>query len=332
MYIANMLLQNLAGSAPNLPKVEEYERLNERSTKNGMHRRGRGGAHFIFLVGLEGTGHHLYSKIVMKSPSMKKLIEWKLAQRIVTFQKNLFNNDEKHRGIFSALCDEEGLRQRQGERPLAQLEHWLKFIDASIRSKNISVPTKGNNPKNDFIAVPLNFRKNGGSGLQSYPNHGGACRSMQYPHLDMLYEACDSADVDCSHIFLYRDLHETLRSTTMHRDFMPLHSQLGTFLLMSSVIFTQMTTWRDRLLTCWNYNDFSTATDLGSIFGWEDPDRFRSFYTQIFDKNVSANMSTEDRFRVVPEEYSAYMRSLERTQNQILQICENEQSDAERLV
>lgn len=51
------------------------------------------------------------------------------------------------------------------------------------------------------------------SGMMSYPNMKGKCRSLNYPSLDLLYQACDRANVDCGHVLLHRPAKDVLEST-----------------------------------------------------------------------------------------------------------------------
>lgn len=57
--------------------------------------------------------------------------------------------------------------------------------------------------------------------MVSYPNFMEACRDSQYPVLELLYAACDEANVRCSHVYLHRDPLEVLRSTTFKKSFNP---------------------------------------------------------------------------------------------------------------
>ena len=135
----------------------------------------------------------------------------------------------------------------------------------------------------------------------SYPLLHGPCRFLQYPVLDIFYEACDAAGVRCQHAMSFRDPYRTLRSTSMNRNFASRHVQLQTLHSMLGIIQGQMLSHPDRNVACWESDKGADggAGDLGALFGWKNPAKFGEFYNKIFLEPSA--LSEEDRLEITKE-------------------------------
>ena len=58
-------------------------------------------------------------------------------------------------------------------------------------------------------------------GMVSYPNYNEVeCRQLNYPNLNLWYKACDMVpNVECSHVYIYRNPIDVIKSTCVKRDF-----------------------------------------------------------------------------------------------------------------
>ena len=59
---------------------------------------------FQFLVGVEGTGHHLYQKLYQNSPAYRRLEKYDLLDDVLELRMSLYNKKFPNRGLWSAIC------------------------------------------------------------------------------------------------------------------------------------------------------------------------------------------------------------------------------------
>jgi hypothetical protein len=61
--------------------------------------------------------------------------------------------------------------------------------------------------KSPLLSFPVNTLPAPGTGVTvgmvSYASFGGSCRKLNNPSLDLFYNACDKAQVDCRHVDMY---------------------------------------------------------------------------------------------------------------------------------
>ena len=108
------------------------------------------------------------------------------------------------------------------------------------------------------------------------------CRLLQYPNLDILYEACDLAGVSCSHIMIYRDPYKVLRSTVDKRHYEGKHQQIVTLTEMLHILQSQMESHPHRLAACWDFDEAAkSAFPVALLFGWDQMIKFTNFYQPL---------------------------------------------------
>lgn len=98
---------------------------------------------FQFLVGLEGTGHHLHQKLYKGSPAHKRLKAYDLLDDVNNLLKSLWNREKPSEGLWSATCalaDEDESKwwkqeneSTDGERLFKNLVGHLKSLEAKAR-------------------------------------------------------------------------------------------------------------------------------------------------------------------------------------------------------
>jgi hypothetical protein len=178
---------------------------------------------FVFLAGLEGTGHHLYEKLYQEESTKLKDIfndgEIMLRDDLTKLQFSLYNDRAPEMALFTGHL---GYLQRQihvngtmvFDSIVQQLHatnrkvlYWLDkiSIDSPWRVGGGSPNSSTYNMVNATFPIPLNGLSARGYGMMSYPNYKLPMRPLQYPDLHLLYRACAAANVSCGHVYLHRD-------------------------------------------------------------------------------------------------------------------------------
>jgi hypothetical protein len=194
------------------------------------------------------------------------------------------------------------------------------------------------------IALPVNtLQASSSSGEMSYPNYHGECRKLNFPNIDLWYQTCQQAQVDCYHVYLYRDPYAIFKSTTIHRQHNHNNNnrdKLATIHLyttLQTVIMAQLMQWSDRTLGCLgmldNYNNYTNTNDndndwwetIRMIFGWKNRTSFDQHVKNKFYKprhRHSVIMTkTEKEDLVPPSLLQPYMDSWLRSHQQTIQLC-----------
>jgi hypothetical protein len=178
---------------------------------------------FVFLAGLEGTGHHLYEKLYQEESTKLKDIfndgEIRLRDDLTKLQFSLYNDRAPEQALFSGhlgylkgqihvngtmIFDSIVQQLRATNRKVL---YWLDkiSIDSPWRVGGGPTSTATYNATNVTFPIPLNGLSARGYGMMSYPNYLLPSRPLQYPDLHLLYRACVAANVSCGHVYLHRD-------------------------------------------------------------------------------------------------------------------------------
>ena len=291
---------------------------------------------FQFLMGVEGTGHHLHRDIYKQSPMHKRLNNYGLEPDMMRLTLSLWNRKQPLDGLFSAMSaisennkDEWWLEEDtdvDGERLFDNLVGHLKRIEHKARRGIQSDKTIA--PGTDLV-IAINSgsigTRNKVSPYLSYPLLFGPARALQYPDLDIIYEACSTAGVRCQHAVSYRDPYRVLKSTSMNRQFSSRHIQLQTLNSMLKIVQGQMLSHPDRLVACWESDEGLSGgvQDLGRLFGWADSKSFDDFYSQLFVEPKA--LSDEERMEITQDKkLEIYMRSMVRSMDTIKALCQKQ--------
>lgn len=177
-------------------------------------------------------------------------------------------------------------------------------------------------------------------GQGSFPTFKGDCRKLNYANLDLWYEACTLARVDCRHVFLYRDPYAILKSTTARRRFNPtMLSAIHLYTSHLSVIMALLAAHPDKTIGCWGLLDASPLsskndedlpggwTNFYQLLGWDTHQEFQDTLAPIYHPSRTNNsMSDEEKKQVVSDKLAPYLRSFYRRHEATIALCQQEVS------
>ena len=258
---------------------------------------------FVFFMGLEGTGHHLIADMAQYSPLVERLRQDHIHPELtVPLVRSLFD-DDTHHGLMDAHCKpladinaspvnmetrkhwnsqpwkknhphrrylqsgDGNFEKRNGNDNLLQRTvQALQAIESAATSKTIFPINVWYNTKDDqeFAA----------SGMMSYPNMKSKCRNVNYPSLDLLYQACDGAKVDCGHVFLHRNAQDVLESTWSRgfHEGQTLLSAIHLYNTQLQIQIAQLYRHADRTMGCVSLlsQDLSSLKDISKWLEYTD--------------------------------------------------------------
>ena len=186
------------------------------------------GPTLVFIMGIEGTGHHMLSSLLEHSPNMKTAHDLGMCKELNNTNTLFFDPaPHKHKrasstkGMFNPRS---GVRSFSADviydnavSNMVTIRHKFKKwrqeqTKEEGESENVSSVNKPFN-------IAINANSCNGASQLSYPDFAGQDRSLQNFNLDVFYEMCTSAKVKCSHLYIYRDPYDVLKSTTYNRKF-----------------------------------------------------------------------------------------------------------------
>ncbi|KAG7369595.1 hypothetical protein IV203_027341 [Nitzschia inconspicua] len=325
---------------------------------------------FIFFIGLEGTGHHLLKGIVSQSPAVDRLRQLHVHYELTTQLQEALHHEKRKNGLFNVHCqpdqDKINTTEIQGRvvDVLRQIHQRVLTTkqDGTLLTHNddgVIIQQQQQRPQQPrrtddrgfthpsrLTALPINtLQASTSSGEMSYPNYHGDCRKLNFPNMDLWYHACRAAQVDCQHVYIFRDPYAILKSTTVHRDHNGKHKLAAIHLYTSlqTVILAQLMTWPDRTLGCMgmldgnNHYNHSHNTDddddddepvpvvdwwetIRIIFGWKNRTSFDHHVKKKFFKPRHA-MTPQQRHELVPPTLQPYMDSWMRIHDKTIRLC-----------
>jgi len=150
----------------------------------------------VFLVGLEGSGHHLMTNVLGRVCQSGGVF----CPSVCPIADTLYN---------SIGCASTASEYERGVESLRNAMDALAFTLDGFRGGGDT--------------VLLNFHDCPGRtyhvGMMSFPNYHGSDKPLQYVDLRLLAEEAERINVDLRMIYLGRPAKDILVSTTMHRDF-----------------------------------------------------------------------------------------------------------------
>ena len=258
---------------------------------------------FLFLIGLEGTGHHLYSELVHQSPSFEKLP----AQQMIQLQQSLYHHQNKEQSLWGAHCGK--------EQTINATIVMMNRVVANLKALDQAVDST--------VTIPINGPKypNTGFGMMSYPSYSSHDRQgnqrfalTKYPTMELLYHACQAAKVTCGHVYLHRDPFQVLTSTTKKRHFHTIPEALHIYTTMLLVIHSQLVTFPNHFIACWDYS-FSPPSVLGELLGWQTTNDFHRV-TQTLYRPSLTNMSS-----LQVDKSDPFLQAMYRAHEQVKKLC-----------
>jgi len=289
---------------------------------------------FVLFLGIEGTGHHFWQDLVKESPMYDDVKAYGLHP---TFTKTLTGSLYSHKksrgkGLWSAPCKwADSDPQPNGTAIRIELVATLQAM-----KERVVVVVRQNNEgdsatkKEKMITFPVNFLATGDDfGVASYPGFLKPCRSLQYPNLDIWYDVCVEANVQCQHVYLYRDPYAVIRSTTDNRNINK--DKLEAIHLYTTMLYTlyaQLSIFPDRLAGCWDYEK-AISTDLpykevNDILGFPDDKALAHAIHKVY--RPRPGLTEADKRNIVPLDFTVHMNSLSRIHDSVVNLCKHQRA------
>lgn len=280
--------------------------------------------HFVLFLGLEGVGHHLISKLVGISQAKQDMVSLKMHPTHTTKLYNLLFQSEQAgspgKALFSSPCRKK--KSKTLPPNVTKIEGQLVTLMQQMKSNA--------DASNKHVVVPANTlfeNRERIHGMLSYPQFDGACRTLNYPNMDVWYHICDLANVECSHVYLYRDPYDVLHSTTkrhFHHD--PL-AAIHLYTTLLNVIMSQLTIHKSRTIACIGLFEDSTVWQpfLQDLLGISTAD-FTKVYSPPPKRSTESSSSSSPSFMTTeeaPAEFKPYMDSLVQLHNKVIQLCQD---------
>lgn len=300
------------------------------------------GPTFVFVMGTEGTGHHFINSLLAQSPNMKKMKQIGVCAsggkgELHTLSSQFFNTGNEGR-LFNPN------KRQRGE--IDADRHYELIVDTlqSIRTKfndmrkqeeqqinenESSSATVAPSSKTPFH-IAINANSCGRPTMMSYPNLPGPDRSLQNFNLDIFYNACNDAHVQCKHIYIYRDPYDVIKSTTINRVHNSnVYDAIRLYTSVMQQIHSQMISNLDHNIGCFGFLDakgYQLQQDwerFGMLFGWTTLNSFMTHVKSIQkkDKVPITPMSDEMKMELVPPRLSVLMRAFEDVHKRVHDLC-----------
>lgn len=199
-----------------------------------------GTSRFVFFAGIEGTGHHVWQKLL---PSLQPFENWSNALSTALY-------DFPHKvGFFSSY-------------------------DAAVRAKaavtvgQLLTDADRHVSKQGGGIVPLNVLCENKSGMISFPNFLGPDRVIQNPDIHALATLAEDVRVDLRIVLLIRNPESVVRSA-MRRHFEPdaMHA-IKKYTMSLALLSAQLNLVDPSFIACWRYEmPTQGITDLLSFMG-----------------------------------------------------------------
>lgn len=168
---------------------------------------------FVFLAGIEGTGHHFYEQLLVEKSEKLRAISSDgtvmLDADLIALQSSLYNDAQPQQALFTGPLGY--MRKHLHPDGTALFESIVRQLNATHEKVLDWWEAQPNKTTTTTFPIPLNaYRVRGPFGMMSYPNYLLPSRPLQYPDLHLLYRACAAADVACGHVYLHRDPYEII--------------------------------------------------------------------------------------------------------------------------
>jgi hypothetical protein len=282
---------------------------------------------FVFILGLEGAGHHMMGDILQASPSVVEIYQLGLDRNLRRI-RNAFFGDE---GSMVAPCTFKK-RVNITASHMTAAEEMKAMVVALVETRTKTTTT---NPSLDDFYIPINAM--GAGKMLSYPT-GYACHRMQYPSLDEYYQTCQDANVQCTHLYLYRDPYAIVASTTRKRSFNP--STLAAMHLYTShlhILYAQLSRYSSGTMGCLSLltvdddgdSTIETHDIIANLFGWKhDRASFEAHLVNI--SHPPFPMTAEEKKQLIPPNQALYMQYFQQTHQDVIDLCRKQVQERRR--
>lgn len=260
---------------------------------------------FLFVIGLEGTGHHLMSRIVKESPAMRRLSKLKMLDDLRGLHTSMYYFQT---GLLDSFCG--------------------TSIDTNAKTASMARRLRAMAAKlgNETLDVAMNA--NGYSKMISYPAGGvsaNSCGRTKHPSLDLIYQACDQAGVRCEHLYLRRDPYDIIASTTLKRPFNPtIYKAYHLYAMFLNVIYAQLAIYAPRTAGCLDLfaGDNPMLTSERGFMGWTSTDAYQSTLDQLFTRPTP--LPEEYRAQLTEARYQPYRQAMLQMDRRVWRLCQQQ--------
>lgn len=293
---------------------------------------------FVFVAGLEGTGHNLSGTLIKNgnknnkpggraaSPVFRRLQELELVETVQNLEKAL------HQKVWVAHCRGRAQDLTSGYQETVRLMQQIHGRFAQDREKTLA-EGKEYHTGTIFLGV-MDIKV-------SYPFGFDGCRPLRYPNLDIFDEACQQAGVLCEMALLYRDPYAIVHSNQRRKFDKHLPKAIHLYTSMNLILQMQLARFANRTAGCWGLfetDDGSSTESFGRALGFfnqnvrnnnntdnenshpNDWDAYRSLVMRH-----KPPMSEEQKRELIPPNYQLYMDSLLRTHQDVLEQCQRQE-------
>jgi hypothetical protein len=312
---------------------------------------------FLFVIGLEGTGHHLLQSMASQSPSIEQLREMNIYPKMTKRLGKLLYGDpdpppesqklaasprlsESLWGSMDSCAvggdgatfethhhqDDDGVGDRGSSTPSVE-ERTIELLKAIERKARLS------QEQQRIVTIPFNVLRTMYT-MASYPHLHGKCRGLRYPDLDLWYRVCERAGVQCEHVYIHRDPYEILYSTNVKRSnnrnktpFYVIHLYKS----MLSIIYTQLSTHAHRTVGCYGmlergkYNVSSQSSwkyQVGDLLGWTNTVAYDEFFAKEYSPPKPNGNLTRYKKDLAQPALASAMQSFVILNDRVKQLCE----------
>jgi len=291
---------------------------------------------FLFVVGIEGTGHHFLTKLLKVSPDAKVVLERGEQAHLKELKLSLYG--ALNRGYFYVHCNRMaglGMSSASVEAKRTEVISRFKLLAGALTKNVTANPAAGDDDEDDGnkngneargITVTLNAGGNYAE-MASYPQDSDACRNVKYPNLDVLYDACDAAGVLCQHVYVYRDPYDVIQSTTVKRHFnkYPLQG-MQLYITMLNVIYGQLARHSTRTVGCFGFYEQNVSAaevwdPIRQMFGWDDPEEFQNVLREIYAPPTEGQADHDEK------QFRPFMQSMVQSHESVIDLCRRQVYD-----
>jgi len=286
---------------------------------------------FILFLGIEGTGHHFWQDLVVKeSPISTQVTTYGLHPEYTKQLTGILYSHKKNRwkGLWSSPCKWVDSDPKPNTTAIfTELVSTLQAMKEQVHTVNAGRDTS----TEETIIFPVNFLPTGGDfGVASYPGFLKPCRPLQYPTLDIWYDACFFAQVECEHVYLYRDPYAVIRSTTDNRNINKDKLEaIHLYTTMLHILYAQLSTFPNRLAGCWEFDDTLLSSqdqyeEINDVLGFHNNSVLRQAIEKIY--RPRPRLTDSDKRNIVPLEFAVYMTSMSKIHERVVNLCKQQRT------
>ena len=269
---------------------------------------------FVFVAGLEGTGHHLFGRTLLKgSPLQQRLSKLDLNGTVDELDLSL------HKKIWKAHC---GLPVRVSSAnkkvPIGAginetLSNFRLIRDHFEQERKEAIQ---NNAPYEMATVFLGVQKV----KASYPFGYDQCRPLRYPKLDMYDRLCQKAGVSCRIALIHRDPYAVVRSNQSRKfDKRPVQA-IHLYDSMNAILLRHLMRFSDRTIGCWDLLGGDTAPLVGKLMGFNHTSEWDAYRDSAIEHR-STPMTKQDQLDLVKKKYELYMNSFLQSHMDVVNVC-----------